>query len=194
MWGRVLRENNAACSALSWLSVSFPTTHKQIGPFWCLFPGGWVCVCSRTLWVSPTNSPVWLGVSPTAPTPTGFFSQRFSGFISQCWKSGLHGLSHSPVVPPGLSALVLQPPPCRESSPPTAVSTPPASRSASSLTPWLAYLHRVCFFGSSGCFLFLNLLLSFFCLCKETQCIYLCLHLQHSIYFLLTRLWNQLHL
>ena len=35
-------------------------------------------------------------------------------------------LSHSPVVPPGLSALVLQPPPCRESSPPTAVSTPPS--------------------------------------------------------------------
>ena len=39
----------------------------------------WVGLCpSRTLWVSPTNSPVRLGVSPAAaPPPTGVFSQRF---------------------------------------------------------------------------------------------------------------------
>ena len=85
------------------LLVTSPTTHKQIGPFWCWFPGGWVCVHSRTLCVSPTNSPVRLGVSPTAATPTGFFSQRFWGFISLGWNSGLHGLSRSPVVPPTLS-------------------------------------------------------------------------------------------
>ena len=44
---------------------------------------GWVgCVCSRPLWVSPTNSPVRLEVSPTAaPTPTGVFSQRFEALF-----------------------------------------------------------------------------------------------------------------
>ena len=49
------------------------------------------------------NSPVRLGVSPTASTPTGFFSQRFWGFISPCWNPGLHDLSCSPVILPGLS-------------------------------------------------------------------------------------------
>ena len=39
---------------------------------------GWFCVHSRTLWVSPVNSPVSLRVSPTAAfTRTGVFSQRF---------------------------------------------------------------------------------------------------------------------
>ena len=46
----------------------------------------------------------------------------------------------------------------------------------SSLTPWLSDFHTVWFSGSSGGFLFLNLLLSFW-LCKEAKCIYLCLHL-----------------
>ena len=58
-----------------------PATHKQIGPFWCWFPGGWFCVCSRTLWVSPLKSPVRLGVFPTASTPTGFSSQRFEALF-----------------------------------------------------------------------------------------------------------------
>ena len=48
---------------------------------------------------------------------------------------------------------------------------------SSSLTPWLLDFHTVRFFGSSGWFLFLNLLLSFFWLCKEAQCIYVCLNL-----------------
>ena len=58
-----------------------PATHNQIGPFWCWFPCGWVCVCSRTLWVSPVNSPVRLGVSPAASTPTGVFSRRFEALF-----------------------------------------------------------------------------------------------------------------
>ena len=123
------------------LSVASPTTHKQIGPFWCRFPSGWVCVHSRTLWVSPMNFPVILGVSPTAETPTGFYSQRFWGFLFPHWNPGLCGLSHSPVVHPGLSAhkcgtacsashclsyLVLQGQPCHVSSLPwLPVSTPP---------------------------------------------------------------------
>ena len=68
---------------------------------------GWVgrpCVHSRILWVSPTNCHMRMGVSLAASTPTGFFSQTCWGFISQCWNPGLCGLSHSPDVPPGLSA------------------------------------------------------------------------------------------
>ena len=103
MWGRGQRGNNGACLVLSWLLVTSSAFYQQIGPFWYRFLGGWVCVCSRTLWVSPTNSPVRLGVSPTAATPTGFYSRRFWGFLFPCWNPGLHGLSHSQVVPPSLS-------------------------------------------------------------------------------------------
>ena len=54
---------------------SLPTsfTHKQIGPVLYWFPGGWVCVHSRTLWISPTDSPVRLRVSLASTTPTGIF-------------------------------------------------------------------------------------------------------------------------
>ena len=77
-----------------------PTTHKLIDPYWHWFLRGWVCVCSRALGVSPSNSPVRLGVFPAAATPTGFYCQRFWSFISLHWNPGLHGLSCSPVVPP----------------------------------------------------------------------------------------------
>ena len=99
MCRRSQRGNNAACLALSQLSVTSPVTHKPIGPFWCWFPGGWVYVRSRTLWVPPTNSPVRLAVYLTTTTATGFYSQRVWGFIFLCWNPGLHGLSHSTVVP-----------------------------------------------------------------------------------------------
>ena len=46
-----------------------------------------------------------------------------------------------------------------------------------SLCPWLLDFHTVRFSVSSGCFLFLKLLLFFFWLCKEAQCVYLRLHL-----------------
>ena len=91
---------------LAWLSAfsHFLWYHKQIGPFSCWFPGEWAFVCSRTLWVSPTNSPMRLRVSPGTATPTGFFIQRVWGFISLHWSPGLLCLCHSPVVPPGLPA------------------------------------------------------------------------------------------
>ena len=81
-----------------------------------------------------------LGVSLTTATPIGFYSQRFCSFLFPCWNPGLCGLSHSPVVLPGLSACkcgntnhclacpVLQPLPCCTSSPPwLPISTPPTS-------------------------------------------------------------------
>ena len=87
------------------------------------------------------NSPVRLGVSPTATTPTGFYNLRFWSFISPCWNTVLHSLFHFPVVSPGLSickfgtaqcanchlaCLVLQPLPCCASFPPwLPISAPP---------------------------------------------------------------------
>ena len=46
-----------------------------------LIPGGLGLCASRTLRVSPTNSPVRLGVSPTASTPTVVFNQRFEALF-----------------------------------------------------------------------------------------------------------------
>ena len=72
MWGRGLIGSNGTFSTLCRFSVTSSATHNQIGPFWCCFLSVWVRVCSRTLWVSPTNSPVRLRISPaTATTPTG---------------------------------------------------------------------------------------------------------------------------
>ena len=59
-----------------------PCYPHQIGPFWCWFPSGWACACSKPLWVSPMISPVRLGVSPAAAsTPTGVFNQRFEALF-----------------------------------------------------------------------------------------------------------------
>ena len=149
------------------VSVTSPTTHKQIGLFWCWFQGGWFCVHSRTPWVSPMNSPVRLGVYLATATPTYFYSQRFWGFLFPHWNPGLCGLSCSPVVPPCLSAhkcgtalsatlpnlssrhqLAASPlhPGCL--SPPLQ----PVWMNVSSLTPWLSDFHIVWFSGSSGWF------------------------------------------
>ena len=103
MWGRGPRSNKGTCSTLCGISVTSPTTHNQIGPFWCWFLGGWACACLRPLWVSPKNSPVRLGVSPTASTPTCVFSQRFEALFPRTGALGLRGLFCSPFVPPGLS-------------------------------------------------------------------------------------------
>ena len=71
--------------------------HNQIGPFWCSFPSGWVCVRSGTLWVSPMNSPVRLGVSPpAASTPTGVFNQWFEALFPH--RAGALGCAVCPPV------------------------------------------------------------------------------------------------
>ena len=76
------RGSNGARSPLHRTSVFHSTTHNQIGPLWCWFPSGWACARPRPLWVSPTTSPMRLGVSPAAaPTPTGIFNQRFEALF-----------------------------------------------------------------------------------------------------------------
>ena len=71
------RGSNGTRSTLCRISVTPCATHNQIGPLWCWFLSGWACAHSKPLWVSPTTSPVRLGVSPAAtPTPRGAFNQR----------------------------------------------------------------------------------------------------------------------
>ena len=169
---------------LAHLSVGFQSLPQLLTSKLGLSGAGFqVGVFVYILWVSPMNSPVGLGVSPTAATPTGFNSQRFWGFISLCWNPGLHSLSRSPVVPPSTPAatspaqfwsccLAMHPLPTSCWSPPLL----PVWMNVSSLTPWLLDFHTVRFSGSSGYFLFLNLLSSFW-FCEEAKCIYLHLHL-----------------
>ena len=76
------RGSNGARSTLLRVSIFHSATHNQTGPLWCWFPSGWACAHSRPLWVSPTTSPVRLGVSPAAsPTPRGIFNQRFEALF-----------------------------------------------------------------------------------------------------------------
>ena len=80
--GEGLRGSNGSCSTLHWILVTPSATQNQIGPLWCWFPSGGACERSRPLWVSPTTSPVRLGVSPAAaPTPMGVFNQRFEALF-----------------------------------------------------------------------------------------------------------------
>ena len=80
--GEGLRGSNGARSTLHRISITPCATHNQTEPLWCWFLSGWVCAHSKPLWVSPTTSPVRLGVSPAAaPTPTGVFNQRFEALV-----------------------------------------------------------------------------------------------------------------
>ena len=141
------RGSNGARSTLHRTSIFHSATHNQTGHLWCWFPSGWACAHSRALWVSPTTSPVRLGVSPAAaPTPRGAFNQRFEALFPRaqalgyvvcftprqssrfiCANVGPQGLLvaglPAPFVPHSAS---LGPPRQRESSPPwLPVSAPP---------------------------------------------------------------------
>ena len=80
--------------ALALLSAGFqslpPLPTIKLGPFGAdSRVGGWVCVRSRPLLVSPMNSSVRLGVSPAAAsTPRGVFSQRFEALFPRAGALG----------------------------------------------------------------------------------------------------------
>ena len=83
------RGSNGTRFTLLRISIFHSDTHNQTGPLWCWFPSGWACAHSRPLLVSPTTSPVRLGVSPAAaPTPTGVFSQRFEALFPRAGALG----------------------------------------------------------------------------------------------------------
>ena len=123
----------------------------------------------RPLWVSPTNSPVTLGVSPAAvSTPTGVFNQNFEALfpysVALGWGVCFAAQLFLPVYlcanvgPQGLPAAawptllhnppprwVCQPPPCCESSLPCCPSPPllPVWMNVSSLSSCLSDFHTV---------------------------------------------------
>ena len=116
--GEEPRGSNGARSTLHCISIFHSVTHNQTGPLWCWFPSGWACAHSRPLWVSPTTSPVRLGVSPAAaPIPRGVFNQRFEALFPRagalgcavCFDprclSGLSVLKCGAAVPAALPAL-----------------------------------------------------------------------------------------
>ena len=83
------RGSNGARFTLLRISILHSATHNQTGPLWCWFPSKWACAHSRPLWVSPTTSPVRLGVSPAAaPTPRGAFNQRFEALFPRAGALG----------------------------------------------------------------------------------------------------------
>ena len=106
------RGSNGARLTLLRISIFHSGTHNQTGPLWCWFPSGWACAHSRPLWVSPTTSPVRLGVSPAAaPTPTGVFNQRFEALFPGAGALGC-AVWFVPRCSPGLSVCECGAPGC----------------------------------------------------------------------------------
>ena len=172
---------------------SFPPLPTiKLGPSGADFPSGWACVCTRTLWVSPTNSPVRLGVSPAAAsTPTDVFSQLFEALFP---RSGALGCTAVSGFTSCCLAGQLQPCPPRSTihrltgSASRCLATSPFHPAArlrpSYRSGWMCLLYLLgCWTSMQFDFLsFLvvfvfKLLLSFFWLCEEAQCVYLHLHL-----------------
>ena len=158
-----------------------------------LIPSEWVCVCCRTLWVSPTNFPVKLGVPPAASTPSGVFSQRFealfllTGSLScmvclapQLFLPSLSACEYGTVHSTSCCLACPGPPPATLPQVFTVqlpVSAPPPGLDESfffnSLIVRLPYSSIFCLFW----FVFVLKFVVFLWLCKEAQCVYLCLHL-----------------
>ena len=160
--------------ALSPLSARFQSLPLQptikLGPSSAdSLVGGWACARSRPLWVSPTNSPVRLGVSPAAAsTPMGVFIQRFEALFPCSGALGcvICHLVHQ--LLPGWPAIalptwlhdlpqcwvLLQLPPCHVSTVPCHQSLPPYR------SGWMCFLYLL------GCrtsiqFDFLSVLVAF---------------------------------
>ena len=163
----------------------FPGYPQANWAFLVLIPG-WACARSRPLWVSPRNSPMRLGVSPTAAsTSRGVFNQRFEALFPCagalcctvcCWVLQLLLACPSPQ-----SATSLGPPATALRGVFSArlpISAPPTGLDEcvffNSLVVRLPYSLIFCQFWL---FFVFKLLLSFFWLCKEAQYVSLRLHL-----------------
>ena len=121
--GEEPRGSNGARFTLLRISIFHSDTHNQTGPLWCWFLSKWACAHSRPLWVSPTTSPVRLGVSPAAPTPRGAFNQRFEALFPRAGALGCAAVCFAARRSSGLSvgecgAARCYPPLCLPRSPP----------------------------------------------------------------------------
>ena len=139
--------------------------------FEALFPCAGALGC-MVCFAPPPFLPVYLWADVG---PRGLPTTTLWGLLAAAWPAPFHN------PPP---CWVRQPPPCCESSPSRLpVSAPPTGPGECffSLSPWLSDFHPVRFSVSSGCFFVFKLLLSFFWLCEEVQCVYLRLHLGRKI-------------
>ena len=188
--GEGLRGSNGAHSTLERISVTPCATHNQIGPLWCWFPSGWACAHSRPPWVSPTTSPVRLGVSPAAaPTPTGVFTQRFEALFPHAGSVGCSVcFAPPPIVPVYLWAnvgpqglLVVRLPAlfvphstslCLGPARATRVLSAPAAHLCPSYRSGWMFLFYLLGVRLPCCLIFCQSWL-----CEEAQCLYLHLHL-----------------
>ena len=141
---------------------------------------GWVGLCMFQDPVGLSNElSCRLGVSPTAiSTPTGVFSQRFEALFPHAGALGcVVCLAPQFFLPVYLSVNVGPPGPLWPGCPTGLDECLSPTGLDECFSPWLLDFHTVRFSGSSGCFLFLNLLLSFFWLFEEAYCIYQVFHL-----------------
>ena len=134
--------------------------------FEALFPHAGALLC-MVCFTPPLFLPVFLcmNVQPQRLPATTFW-----GLLAAAWPALFHNL------PP---LWIRQPLPCHESSPPQlAISVSPTSVDEGfffiSLVVGLPYSSIFCQFWL---FFVFKLLFSFFWLCEEAQCVYLCLHL-----------------
>ena len=136
---------------LATLSSSFQSLPHYPQANWALLvllPGVWAYVHSRTLWVSPVNAPVRLGVSPAAAsTPTGVFNQWFEALFT-----GTGALGCKVCLTPQLFLLVY---PYANVGPPA----PPAATLLQVLSTWLPISTPP--FDLDECFFFKSLVVKF---------------------------------
>ena len=187
MWGRGQKGDNPISSAFAPLSISSSTNHKWIVPFqvlpWWWFLGGVVYILGLCGLFQRTLLWDWQILPP--PQPQQVFTVRgFQAFFPCAGTLGcavcltlqlfLPVYLHSNVEPPAVPATIS----------PTQL---PISTSSAGLGECFFFsslvvgFRTVRFSGSSGCFLFLNWLLSLFWLCKKAKHIYLCFHLGQKL-------------
>ena len=189
--GRGYRGNNAA----AWLSPCFlslpmlPTS--KLDPSGIRFLVGWVCICFRNPWVSPTNFPLSLGVSLTATKSYRFLKPEI---LRLCFPALEPWVAESVSLPScssqfmlhtklGLTGLPAAALPCVLSAP-VLISASPISLDEcfffTSLVVRLPY--SVISLAVLDVFFFLSWLLFFFLLCEAEKCICLHLHLGRCLH------------
>ena len=153
------------------LMTSFPSYsvgHLLLG-IWCKLTHIRPYIVLENYWLN--NEPVWTLILLCMNVgPQGLPATTLRGLLAAAWPAPFHSLP---------SGCVRQWPPCRESSlPRLPISTPPIGLDECvffiSLVVRLPCSSIFCQFWLFSVF---KLLLSFFWLCEEAQCVHLCLHL-----------------
>ena len=177
MWGRGQRGNNAACLALTLLSLTSLASHKWTVLFQVLIPR-WVGLCTFQNPVGPSSGLSWDWEFPLPPQPP-IFDRGFEALVSRVvWSVSLPSCSsqlmHTQMWDHPVCQLLL----CCTSLPPWfPISAPPTNLDECFFNSLVVRCLYSLIFWQVWLFFVLNWLLSFFWLCKEAKHIYLCFHL-----------------